>query len=517
MHHVARRARALLDVLVERAHYDLGRLQRDGRVEVAQRREAERRLELRVAPGEQMMHRGGKRVEIRARLDLAHVLLRRGVADRAYLSPAATRRQEARDAEVDEHRAAVLVDHNVAGLEVAVDDRRRLRVQEAEHIENLARPAQHLGLGQPAAGAELVEHPLQIAASNELHHQVVAIILGEVVDDVGDARMGKHGEYARLAREVLDRLLLGNPVADDHLLDGDRATGEPGVVGEIDPSHPTLAEHLVHAVATVEHPACGKLLTRFHFTTNSGGRRDTEGAATDPAAQRRPPRPRLGNRLDDELEEGLADDDFVAGFDLHRIAGHQARLAVDVGAVETADVLDGDLTAFDPNKRMLARNLGLGVVLVEVDLGKRAGLGIPSPDQVIAVLQRKLVSLASAADNLQLGAKGGGRGRRLGLRLNLAGGRLGGWRRGGLGRAWGRRGGLRARWRRRSFLRSGGGPAPVAGRRGAGGGRFELGPTSVAVIETVNIFVAAFAALDHRQSTSLAGITAPPSGIAILG
>src|SRR5208282_2750449 len=134
-----------------------------------------------------------------------------------------------------------------------------------------------------------------------------------------------------------------------------------------------------------------------------------------------------------QLEERFADDHLVARLDLDGAARGEARLTVHVGAVETADVLDRDLGAVDANQRMLARDLGFGIVGVEIDFGKRSGLGIPSADQVVAVLERKFLALASTANDRQLrlerracGSRGWSRRRALGrgLRLDLTGRRF---------------------------------------------------------------------------------------------
>ena len=68
------------------------------------------------------------------------------------------------------------------------------------------------------------------------------------------------------------------------------------------------------------------------------------------------------------------------------IAGHQAWLPIDIGAVEAADIFDRDLSHFEADERVLARDLGLGIILIEIDLRERAGLRIPSPDEVVAIL-----------------------------------------------------------------------------------------------------------------------------------
>src|ERR1017187_6260443 len=98
-----------------------------------------------------------------------------------------------------------------------------------------------------------------------------------------------------------------------------------------------------------------------------------------------------------QLEERFPDDHLVARLELGRTARREARLTIHVGAVETADVLDRDLAAVDSNQRMLARDLGFGIVGVEIHFRKRSRLGIPSADQVVAVFERKFLALASAA------------------------------------------------------------------------------------------------------------------------
>jgi hypothetical protein len=78
-------------------------------------------------------------------------------------------------------------------------------------------------------------------------------------------------------------------------------------------------------------------------------------------------------------------------------------LAIDVGSVQTADILDRYLAGVEPDERMLARNLGLWIVGVEIDLGERAGFRIPSSDQVVARLELEFLAAPPAADNRKLG------------------------------------------------------------------------------------------------------------------
>src|SRR5208282_4518171 len=220
-----------------------------------------------------------------------------------------------------------------------------------------------------------------------------------------------------------------------------------------------------------------------------------------------------------QLEERFPDDHLVARLEFGGTARREPRLAIHVGAVETADVLDRDLACVDSNQCMLARDLGLGIVGVEIHFRKRSGLRIPSAYQVVAVFERELLALASAANDRQLrlerrACRGRSWRRTRGgsLRFDLTGRRF---RPGHFGRRrFGRRRfGARSLRRRRSRRRvrvgafsSGWGRRCFRSRAGSGGGRRgtagsgELRAASVAVIKSVHIFVAAFAAFDHGLS-----------------
>ena len=163
-------------------------------------------------------------------------------------------------------------------------------MQEIQHIEHLARPLEDLVLGQLAAGAEFVEHALKIAAGDELHHQVMTSGLDEIIDQAGNPGMRQEREHAGLAREVLDRFFLRDTVADDHLLAGDRAIGEAGIIRHVDAAHAADAEHLVDAIAAVEHVADDERLTGIHFVLRV--------SPTRRAKKRRGPLPRLIKKPD---------------------------------------------------------------------------------------------------------------------------------------------------------------------------------------------------------------------------
>src|ERR1700734_2605821 len=54
---------------------------------------------------------------------------------------------------------------------------------------------------------------------------------------------------------------------------------------------------------------------------------------------------------------------------------------------------------------MFAGDLRFGVVLFQVNFRERAGLWIPAPDQVFAVLEWKFLAFAPATNQRKLGAK----------------------------------------------------------------------------------------------------------------
>src|SRR5271163_4611634 len=97
---------------------------------------------------------------------------------------------------------------------------------------------------------------------------------------------------------------------------------------------------------------------------------------------------RLRYWIDHQFQERLSYDYFVARLDLERRTRNQPVAAIHVGAVEAPDIFDRNLAALDNDQCVLARNLGLGVVLLQVHLGKRSGLGIPASDKVLAAVER---------------------------------------------------------------------------------------------------------------------------------
>ena len=134
------------------------------------------------------------------------------------------------DPEVDEHDAVAREDQ-VGGLDVAVDD--LLLVHVGKRLARLADVLDRLGHRQRAAA---LEHRVEARAAHELHHEVVALAVGEVVDHAHHPRVTQTLQQPRLDLEahrvgVLERLLdrhleaVGEParaVHGAHAADGDR-------------------------------------------------------------------------------------------------------------------------------------------------------------------------------------------------------------------------------------------------------------------------------------------------------
>ena len=105
------------------------------------------------------------------------------------------RRRRAREAEVHELGAG-LGEHDVAGLEVAVDDAGAVRA--VERVGDLRADAQHVGERQRPAR----EARGQRLALDQLHHQVVGVALAADVVQRADVRMVEARDRLRLALEA---------------------------------------------------------------------------------------------------------------------------------------------------------------------------------------------------------------------------------------------------------------------------------------------------------------------------
>ena len=189
--------------------------------------------------GEELVEQDAAGVDVGTLVDdLAHELLGRhvgrGAHDGAGLGHAAG--FDACDAEIGDLGLADIVgDHDVGGLDVAMDD--AASVAERETGEDLAHEAE--GFGDRKAQIA-VEHLLERAARDELHDDVGDLVGLAVVEHSDDIRMGEATSSLRLALEAVEAFdsllvvgvgeahgLYGHPAADDRvpaIIDGAHGT-----------------------------------------------------------------------------------------------------------------------------------------------------------------------------------------------------------------------------------------------------------------------------------------------------
>ena len=95
----------------------------------------------------------------------------------------------------------------VRGLDVAVDDRRVLRVQERQRLGGLGEVGEH-ARGRQAGRAPLGQDPREVGAVDPVHRDDVLVLHEEVLTDSGRAGCGCEAEQqAGLTEQLLARLL----------------------------------------------------------------------------------------------------------------------------------------------------------------------------------------------------------------------------------------------------------------------------------------------------------------------
>ena len=165
--------------------------------------------------------------------------------------------EQAGDAEVQQLGAATLVQHHVAGLEIAVDDQLSMRMLDgARHFdEQLDARGQRQGVVARMGAQRLAGHVFQ--------HQEGAAVLLAGVQQPGDAGMGEAAEHGALAGEAGRQARAGEVVAQQ--LDGGLALVEAvGAFGAPDLAHAAFAQQLgqapgAEAVAGPGPPVAGAL------------------------------------------------------------------------------------------------------------------------------------------------------------------------------------------------------------------------------------------------------------------
>jgi len=144
-------------------------------------------------------------------------------------------------------------DLDVAGLDVAVEHGRVLAVHVVQGVAQLRGPAQDLSLGQGMALAHGRGQQLfQVLAGHKVHDQVIPVLEGKVIRDLGQVGMVQAGQGAGLLVELLARLaqLFGSGVGiGQRFLDGADAPLEAQVIGAIRGTHATAPDELDDSVA----------------------------------------------------------------------------------------------------------------------------------------------------------------------------------------------------------------------------------------------------------------------------
>ena len=139
-----------------------------------------------------------------------------------------------RETEVEDLHEAVLRDHDVLGLQVAVDDAGLVRLREA--ARDLHREIERLLDGQRSAVDEVAQRP----AVDELHREIRRGTGLADFEDRDDVRMIQRGRGARLERETREAFLVREEVFRQDL-QRDLAA-EPRVRRAVDLAHPAGAE-----------------------------------------------------------------------------------------------------------------------------------------------------------------------------------------------------------------------------------------------------------------------------------
>jgi hypothetical protein len=181
--------------------------------------------------------------------------------------------------EVHHADVAGVVDHDVRGLEVAVQNARVVRGGEAG--ANLPGDLDGLVFGQPA---ESLEHRRQLFTLHVLHRdEVQALGLADVVNaaDVAVRYLARDPHLAVEARErgAVERELLGQKLQGHGLF-------ELEVVGAVNLAHPAAAEQSDDAVAFVEHRAGDEARVVNRGVMNREGARGARRAARRGGARR---------------------------------------------------------------------------------------------------------------------------------------------------------------------------------------------------------------------------------------
>src|SRR3990170_8776169 len=216
-----------------------------------------------------MVERGGQRVDIAARLGVPGVaaILFQGSVERCaaplydghrhFIGEHLLHQSEVDELDQSGGRAL-----DIAGLDVAMNDGRVLMMHVVEGVKQLQRPAHdHLDIQELLGAARLVHERLQVLARHEIHDQVVAAGLAEVVRHFGQVGVVEASQDRGFAVELLATFLSQarrqvGIVFD--LLYGTDAPGQAPVFGLVDGAHAPSADDVLDYVAIAQGGAGGQ-------------------------------------------------------------------------------------------------------------------------------------------------------------------------------------------------------------------------------------------------------------------
>ena len=160
----------------------------------------------RRTPRQHFIHHNAQRVQIGACIDVCALrLLRRDIMHRPQrlTRERILRGRDLRDAEIGDLHAAVLEDHDVVGLNVAVDDAAAVRV--LQRLGDLRGKMQRLA---PTQLPLLLHILLERDALDELHDDVVDVVRVRHIVNAHDIRVRQHRHRLRLRVEAAAELLV---------------------------------------------------------------------------------------------------------------------------------------------------------------------------------------------------------------------------------------------------------------------------------------------------------------------
>ena len=199
-------------------------------------------------PGEHVVDGDAQRVDVGAMIDAPLDALGRGVRQRADECAGARDGGGAGltgDPEIQHLDGAVVRNHDVVRLDVAVDDPARLGL--LERSRDLTADSKRLGRPQRSGANEIAQR----APFHQLHHEEVLPVFDAIVEQVNGVRGPQEGDDVRLALEALSERLVGLKVLVQQLQRHARTVARVGRL--IDDAHPAASKDPVEAI--VRHHA----------------------------------------------------------------------------------------------------------------------------------------------------------------------------------------------------------------------------------------------------------------------